>query len=446
MKLRASALVVVLLAAGLGVVVAGGAEPRLTPPARAGAPSGALEAAEADEEEEGYDPASAELVPTVEIAFARESYAPGSIARLVVYGRAREASIQVFRAGAEELPTQGKNEMQGVPVTDAAATGRLRPGRSLRISVGPWESGLYFARIEAADGRVGFGPFIVRPRRLGASRVAVVLPTYTWQAYNFRDDDRDGRPDTWYAGWHAQRVTLNRPFLNRGVPPHFRRYDLPLLRWLAATGRTVDVLSDRDLGAAVSGRALARAYQLVVFPGHHEYVTRREYGLVRGFRAAGGNLLFLSANNFFWRVDVHGNVMRRVGLWRRLGRPEAALIGVQYRANDDGRHQAPWVVRNTQAAPWLFAQTELHVGSAFGSGGIEIDAVASSSPPGVKVIAEIRNLYGRGYTAQMTYYRASSGAEVVAAGAFSLPRCLWRADVAQVMENLFSHLAPNSHD
>jgi hypothetical protein len=31
------------------------------------------------------------------------------------------------------------------------------------------------------------------------SRVAVVMPTNTWQAYNFRDDDGDGIPNTWYA-------------------------------------------------------------------------------------------------------------------------------------------------------------------------------------------------------------------------------------------------------
>ena len=44
----------------------------------------------------------------------------------------------------------------------------------------------------------------------------------------------------------------------------------------------------------------------MVFPGHHEYVTRREYDAVEGFRDRGGDLIFLSANNFFWRVDITG--------------------------------------------------------------------------------------------------------------------------------------------
>jgi hypothetical protein len=430
---------VFVVVAGVAVFVAGDAGRRFAP--RAGPPAPERAPLDEEYEEEGFDPQAASRRPTLEAAFARTSYAPGSRARLVVYGRAAGASLQLFRVGAEDVATHGNGEMQGVPVTTAVSTGRLRPARSLPVTVGRWASGLYFARIEAPGGRVGFAPFVVRPRRPGTSHVAVVLPTYTWQAYNFRDDDADGRPDTWYASWRTRLVRLNRPFLNRGVPPHFRRYDLPLLRWLAATGRTVDVLSDGDLGAARSGRALARAYELIVFPGHHEYVTRREYDLVRGFRNAGGNLLFLSANNFFWKVEVRRNVMRRVALWRRLGRPEAALIGVQYLANDEGGRQEPWVVRSTEAAPWLFAHTELAAGSAFGSGGIEIDALAPSSPRGVKVVAEIRNLYGRGYTAQMTYYRTPSGAEVVAAGAFSLARSLWFPDVTQLMENLFVHLA-----
>ena len=52
----------------------------------------------------------------------------------------------------------------------------------------------------ALDGRMGFAPFVVAPRRIGEHRVAVVLPTLTWQAYNFRDDDGDGSADSWYAG------------------------------------------------------------------------------------------------------------------------------------------------------------------------------------------------------------------------------------------------------
>ena len=62
----------------------------------------------------------------------------------------------------------------------------------------------------------------------------------------------------------------------------------------------------------------------------------------------------------------------RVAKWRQLGRPEAALIGVQYAGSDSGEHRGPWIVR--QAGSRLFAGMGVEWGSAFGSGGIEIDA------------------------------------------------------------------------
>ena len=116
--------------------------------------------------------------------------------------------------------------------------------------------------------------------------------------------------------------------------------------------------------------------------------------------------------------------MTIVGQWRELGRPEAALIGVQYFSSgpvtSSGR---PWIVRGGTASESLFRYTGLVAGSSFGSGGIEADRLAPSSPPGVEVIAEIPHVFGDGRKAQMTIYRAPSGAQVFAAGAFSLAAC-----------------------
>ena len=51
---------------------------------------------------------------------------------------------------------------------------------------------------------------MLRPKKLGKTRVAVVVPTNTWQAYNFRDADGDGWGDTWYQGG-SPPVRLDRP-------------------------------------------------------------------------------------------------------------------------------------------------------------------------------------------------------------------------------------------
>ncbi len=332
------------------------------------------------EELEARAPTPIELQPGVEAAFARESYAPGDSAILVVSSKARNLRMQVLHAGPEHTSTYGYNEMRGVPVTGLRQIGHSLGRRRISVRIGNWPSGLYFARVKSAKGLLGFAPFVLRPRRLGEHNVAVVLPTMTWQAYNIRDDDGDGKGDSWYATWGYRTARLGRPFLNRGVPYCFRLFDLQFLHWLAWTGRDVDYLSDADLDRTRNATALARAYDLIVFPGHHEYVTPHEFDLIQHYRDLGGNLAFLSANNFFWRTVKHGNVMERTRQWRDLGRPEAAFIGTQYLANDGGRHQAPWIVRHAEATPWFYNGTGLRNGSRFAWGGIEIDKTASSSP------------------------------------------------------------------
>jgi hypothetical protein len=334
--------------------------------------------------------------------------------------------------------------MKGVAVARRRIVGSSAGKQTILVPIGDWPSGLYFARLDAADGRVGFAPLVVRPRRLGEHPVAVVLPTLTWQAYNLRDDDGDGQGDSWYARWSHRTVQLGRPFLNRGVPSGFRRYDLPFLRWLARTGRHVDVLAQADFEAAPSAAALARAYDVIVFPGHHEYVTTREYDLVEGYRDLDGHLMFLSANNFFWRVVRRGNVIEKTRQWRDLGRPEAALIGVQYRANQaKGREsRAGWILSDTPAVSWIFAGTGLQASSTFGKDwGIEIDHTSPDSPKGTEVIAEIPDLWGPGLTAQMTYYETPAGAKVFAAGAFTLAGWIDNPTVARVASNLWRELS-----
>ena len=224
------------------------------------------------------------------------------------------------------------------------------------------------------------------------------------------------------------------------MPPHYRNYDLRFLRWLHESGRKVDVLSQAELDGTTGAR-LAQAYELIVFPGHHEYVTKREYDAVEGFRNRGGNLMFLSANNFFWRIDLHGRTMTRVAQWRDLGRPEASLLGVQYIGNDRGEHRGPWLVRPAAATGWVFAGIKLRDGNAFSDAGVEIDAVAPSSPRGTRILAEIPNLLGPGLTANMTYYETPAGAKVFAAGAFTLAGSVRQPAVVRLLTNLWERMA-----
>jgi hypothetical protein len=384
----------------------------------------------------------------VDAGFERSSYDQGQNAGLVVESDAKELSVQLFRSGAEKgLVVDARNTMHGVaagePFVLPWTSWRHRRHR-MQLRIPALASGLYYAQLTADDGRVGYAPFVVRPPRLGTARAAVVLPTNTWQAYNFRDEDGDGWGDTWYAGVSTTPVRLGRAFLDRGVPPKFRGYDVGFLRWLHETDRVVDYLAEEDL-ERVSGAQLAAAYDLIVFPGHTEYVTRREYDVVERYRDLGGNLAFLSANNFFWRVERRGRTLRKIAKWRDLDRPEAALIGVQYLANDEGTIKAPYVVVSGTTAPWLWDGTSLGDGSEFGDVhggfGIEIDATARRSPRGTIVLAQVPNLYGPGYTAEMTYYETPSGAKVFAAGTLDFGGRARYRPVKRVLSNLWERIS-----
>jgi hypothetical protein len=144
-------------------------------------------------------------------------------------------------------------------------------------------------------------------------------------------------------------------------------------------------------------------------------------------------------------VRLRGRTLTRTRLWRDVGRPESSLLGVQYRANDDGRRQAPFVVRGASQAPWLFAGTGLTDGSTFGQElggyGIEIDQATPSSPPGTILLADIPDVFGPGLTAQMTYYETPQGAKVFAAGAIDFGGSSTLPAVSRMLSNLWARLA-----
>jgi hypothetical protein len=225
------------------------------------------------------------------------------------------------------------------------------------------------------------------------------------------------------------------------VPPHFRAYDLGFLRWLARSGHRVDFLSDDDLDR-LSGRRLARLYDLIVFPGHEEYVSEHVWDAIASYRNRGGNLAFLSANDFFYRVERRGNRLYRTGRWRDIGRSESALIGETYVGWFKNRYRnRPYVVTGGAPAAWLYRGTGLRDGDSFGSYGIEISAPDRRSPPGTIVLAQARNLFGPGESAEMTYYRTPAGAKVFSAGAINFGGTAEFPVVSRMLQNLWRRLS-----
>jgi hypothetical protein len=364
----------------------------------------------------------------VETWFTARSYRPGTTAALWVRAHPSRARVRIYQLIGSHWWTEV------APASNVELHGTTQ---RLALRIGDWPTGLYFADVSTEDGS-GSAPFIVRPQHAGENPVAVVLPTNTWAAYNFRDGDRNGYGDTWYADPRVHTVVLARAFPKTGLPQHLGGF----VDWLAGQDLKADFYSDEDLDAIPNGDRLASLYNLVVFSGHEEYVTQHVFSTVERYRNLGGNLAFLSANNFFARVRIRGGRMMCLGHFRDFGKPEAQLVGVQYVDWSHRRYRnRPYLVRSISAAPWLFNGTGLRLGDTFGfSYGVEIDAVAPSSPPSTRVIAEIPSIFGPGKTAQMTYYRTQRGAKVFAAGAmnFDAPQS---GVTDRMLRNLWDYLA-----
>jgi hypothetical protein len=380
----------------------------------------------------------------VDAAFLQRSYAQGAQASVSIATDARTLRVQFFGYPGPGSPGEVDPRTGGVAMTPSVTLDwRGHRNGPHAVDLGgseSWPSGLYFLRVTTTDGRTGYAPLILRPRRLGGHRVAVVLPTNSWQADNLRDADGDGWGDSWNADTGRRTVDLRRPYLDSGLPPRLRAGSGAVLAWLARTGKQADYLADDDLAGVASGDVLRRAYGLLVFPGSEKLVAKHAYDVIRRYRDLGGRLMFLSSGNFHWRAERHGASLRRLQPWRRLGRPEAALVGVQYSASTAGRGGKAYVVQGALNEPWAFTGTGLLNGSSFGRFGIEIDSRAPSSPPGTAVLARIPRAIGR-HAAEMTFYETAAGTRVFAAGALDFGGSIDFPAVGRLVENVWARLA-----
>ncbi len=328
---------------------------------------------------------------TIKASFNQPSYRPGDVAYLTVTSPVRGTTLRVFRCGPPARRARRNDTMSGVPVTETAAA-----SRRVAIKLGDWPSGLYFARLEGSGGKLGFAPFVLRPRTLGESRVAVV---------------------------------------------HFRGYDQGFLWWLGLHDKDVDVLADDDFERIRNGAQLVRLYDLLVFSGHEEYVTAHMYDVVQSYRNRGGNLVFLSANNFYYRVERRGRRLYKIGHWSDVGRTGETLGGLVYVGWSKSQFRnRPYVVVGASNAHWFFRGTGLRNGSRWGVYGIEIDQRGAHPPRRDVVLARIKDAFGPGRSAEMTYYTTSRGARVFSAGVMNFGGSALFPTVSVMLENLWARL------
>jgi N,N-dimethylformamidase len=288
-------------------------------------------------------------------------------------------------------------------------------------------SGVYAMRVRC-NGAEDHIPFLVGPP-LGhpTARLALLMPTFSYLAYANESLDvtsslrlapcqdmdlnkhayayvaANGLKSTYDLHGDGSGISIGarrRPIIDFRPKARCRTFDAPhqfaadlhLVHWLDARGYAVDILCDDLLHA--EGAELLAPYRAVLTGTHPEYWTTRMMDARDAWLDAGGRLIYLGGNGFYWvtavaedepdvieirryggtgtwqgepgedRLALSGE---RAGLWRMSGRPPQARMGVGFCGQGFDRG-APYGKTRAAASPewsWIFAGVE---GESFGGG------------------------------------------------------------------------------
>lgn len=82
---------------------------------------------------------------------------------------------------------------------------------------------------------------------------------------------------------------------------HVLRDAISFVQYLESTGLDFDQISDVDLNNSPS---IVTSYNGLVFSGHPEYMTRREFDAIAAARNMGINIAFMGANSAYWQSRI----------------------------------------------------------------------------------------------------------------------------------------------
>ena len=325
-------------------------------------------------------------------------------------------------------------------------------------------SGVYYALMDRTDGgRSSHTVFVVR--RPGPSDILVQTSEMTSHAYN-----RYGGNSLYYGQpvGRAYKVSYNRPFNNGETESNFLNAEVALLRWLERNGYDVAYCGGIDVHRSP---AVLQGPKIFISSGHDEYVTGKQRANVEAARDAGVHLIFMTGNEYFWKVRMEPSIdgpetpertmvcyketlasakidpsPEWTGTWRdprfsppsNGGRPENELTGQLFRAILPVNSPDFVITVPAEYAPYrLWRNTAV---AALGPGesrdlapntlGYEFDVDAENGyrPPGLirmsTTEAEVPQVlmdYGATYvqgtlTHHLTMYKAASGALVFGTG------------------------------
>jgi N,N-dimethylformamidase len=318
-------------------------------------------------------------------------------------------------------------------------------------------SGIYAAKF-STDGFDFWVPFFVRPPRGTArSRVAFLASTATYTAYmnnrgrylSLVTERYQGRVmlmdavdvmliecpemglstyDRHSDGSGVCHSSRHRPVHN--VRPTGRSWnfniDLFIIDWLEHLGGDYDVITEEDLHR--EGASLLAPYRVVITGSHPEYDSVEMLDAFESWLRAGGRLMYLGGNGFYWRIAHHPTrtgviEVRRAeggvrawaaepgeyhhsftgeygGLWRRNARAPQRLVGVGFISQgfDHCSYYRRLPAADDPRIAWAFAGIDGNILGDFGvlqggAAGLEIDAVDPrlGTPSHALVVARSEN-------------------------------------------------------
>ena len=433
-------------------------------------PDGWVRAEDAQPGDPGFTVPTDDRAPQVVGYADRRSAACGDSVTVYLSGPHSTLDLEAYRVGAYQnaqarlVWRSGQLRVAPRPMPALQPTTHLREADwpatvSVPVSA-DWPPGFYLLVPRSAGGVAGPAiPLVVRD---DADREPVLFAasTLTWNAYNeFGDYSLYHGPGGNAAARFGSRATVasfRRPLMGSGYR-QLTFMDVTVVRELeqiaAAGGPDVAYSTDVDLDQRPS-QLLSHAE--IVFGGHSEYWTRREYDAVAVARNVGVNLAFLGANNLWWHTRLDsgpGSVQpdREIVYRAVAGDPtpssrsgDLTLLWSQWPEHRDASsmlgqsHAAIGVHGGYQllgAPSWLLAGTGLTAGTVQAPGstlpmavGNEADGYnpLGANPRDLTVVAAgvLGGVRGP-VTVSAGYYVARSGAGVFAAGSTDWSCGLW---------------------
>lgn len=277
--------------------------------------------------------------------------------------------------------------------------------------------------------------------------------------------------------------------------------DMSIVGFLELAGFEYDVITDEDLHR--EGAACLAPYNVVLNGTHSEYYSEAMMDATEDYLAAGGRVMYLGANGYYWVVSFRDGEPwcmevrkldsgsrawqaapgehymatngERSGLWRNRGRPPQKLTGVGFASEgmDESKPYERLPDSHDPACAWIFDGVE---GERFGAQGLALGGAAGlevdrydlslGTPPGTYLLAtsepfsdnyphvaeEIMfNLPGTGGTqdfqvrADVTYALTLNGGAVFSTGSIAWGQALpWNGcdnDVAVITANVLRRFA-----